>query len=646
MARSELPRYTLAEYEKYTDQPIWKLDDANNKSEADYNSKWVKTIGAWQREFSSQYKTTLAQWDEATSYLDSVPAKSFDIFVPDVAIASERIAIALNAMMEQIALLYSNYPQPVFISPNEQQDQYAGALNQFAQIELKANSFNCQMLELGIDCGYAGMGVLKVYVDFDQTGPFGHEGKIVIKKIEPAKIAVDPKAKSLKWEDMGYIIYKDTFDLDQARKLFKGGASKIKDDFQSTTDEKDIDSQYGTNLKSPVPNPIEGNNVLRNRVELMECWFKDGRLKFVAETEAVENKKMIDDPDVPGTKKLNPDYSKDQPEVYTRPKVDAEGYVVGKMEPAYPYGRCIVIAAGKRVIQDFANPYWHNKAPFVFFKGRPSRSLITVGDLIPIVKLDKKINDILSRIHMMAQEEIERPMKANTNTFKTPRAWFKMSGQRNAVVVTNSGTEFMRLPPTEIPQFPFLYLQILDRELNKAMAVAGIMQGQLQEGAQLSAEAVSSIQGMATAVLKMKAELIAEGIKELGYQLGWLVRETYPENITINLQEPDGKQIPVDWNESNAADDYVVDIESSSGLPGAQDMSLNQVLPLLREGVIDRQAALQMLRKIIPDWKNINGRIKEDLLKKIEADATGHAAGTNIRKLESNKENAGGTQKI
>lgn len=643
--KGEIPKYTLEQYEKYLDLPIWKLDNQENANESEYEKKWCRTIGTWHREYTSQYKTIIAQWTDAINYLDQAPQKSFDVFVPDKAIAEERIPIALSSMLEVIALLFSNYPQPTFISPTEQTDQYASALNQFAQVELRANAFNATMLELGIDCSYAGLGVLKVYVDPDQEGPYGHEGKIMIQKLDPTTIAVDPKAKRLKWEDMEYVIYKDTFDLSQARQLFKAGASKIQEEFQTSTDEKDGDDQYGQNLKSPVPNPIEGNSAERNRVEIMECWFKDSRLKFVADNEVVNNKEYIDDPDRPGQRKFNPDYSPDNPEIYTRPKVDEDGFVVGRMVPAYPNGRCIVVGGGKRVISDFANPYWHNHAPFVFFKGRPSRSLITTGDLINIMKMDKKINDILSRIHLMCQSEIERPMIASNNAFKTPRSWFKMSGQASAVIVKNLGAEFGRMPPTEIPQFPFIYLGLLKEQLQKVMAVAGVMQGQLTEGSQLSAEAVSSLQGMATSVLKMKAELIAEGMKELGFQLMWLIRETYPENITISLPQPDGQTISVNWNEDNAADNYIVDIESSSGLPGQQDAGLNQVLPLYREGLIDREAALQMLRKLVPNWQQVAQRMKADDLKKIESDAAGRAAGTNIRKLESNKEAAGGTQK-
>ena len=102
--KGAVPKYTLEEYEKYINQPQWKLDSADNKSEQDYSAKWAKTIHAWNREYQSQYKTTLAQWDEAVGYIELVPAKTFDIFVPDVAVAQERLSIALNAVIEQIAL--------------------------------------------------------------------------------------------------------------------------------------------------------------------------------------------------------------------------------------------------------------------------------------------------------------------------------------------------------------------------------------------------------------------------------------------------------------------------------------------------------------------------------------------------------------
>ena len=634
------PKFTLKQYEAYESAPLWQKDSSDFRSESEQEQYWTRQIKTWISQYNEAFKAITTQWQESQQYVENVPARSFDVFVPEVAIATERVPFALLSLMELLSYIYSNYPQPTFASPSSEFDQYAGALKQTADIELKMNSFNITMFDTGVSVGICGVGIHKQYIDYDQVGPFGEQGKIIIQRIDPLKISIDPKAARLNWDDLQYICYTDNLDLGVAMKMFKEHKHKMKAEFQTEENQKNPDGEFGTNLTSPVPNPIEGNTTGRNKVKITECWFKDDRQKFVAETESVVNKELGINDD--GDTETNPNYDPDQPEIYTRPKLDKDGYVIGEMVPAYPDGRCIVIANDKHIVADFANPFWHKRAPFIFFRGRPSTRLVTTGDLTDIIRIDKKLNDTYSRIHVMMQQEVERPMVAETNTFRTPRSWFRVSGMATSIIVKNTGKEFGRLPPTEIPQFVFLYLQKLEMLLQKTMAVAGIMQGQLTEGSQLSAEAISSLQGMSQGVIKMKAEFVAEGIKEEGYQLMWNIRQTYPENITIPITLPDGSTKQVKWNEKDAASDYIVDIESGSGLPGSHSMPANQVIPLFREGLIDQAAALQALR--FNGWQNIIQRMKSDKLGKIEAEAAGRAMGIRIKQFE--KETDGGAGRI
>lgn len=637
MADDEELRFTPSEYEAYEALPKWKLDNAEWTDEKEYHEYWAKTILNWQKQYKEEYGAVQSQWTKAAEYIDKLPDKSFDIFVPDIDIASARLPFALCGLLQQVSMLYSNYPQPQYIAPSMDFDQYVAALNATKNIELKQNSFNALMFDVGIDVGYASFGCLKTYVDTDSEGPYGKEGKIVIQKMDPMKVAFDPKAKRLKWEDLAFIMVEDDYDLGTARRMFKGGAHLI-DEGMTDRQGANNDGLFGHNMVSPVPNPIEGNAALRDQVQIIECWFKDDRLKFVADLELVDNPEFLDE-ELLGLPIPNPDYDPDKPSSYTRAKIDDDGYVVGEWIPAYPDGRCIVLAAGKTAILDFANPYWHKRAPFTFFRGRPSRRLVTTGDLTDLVTIDMKKNDILSRVHIMCQNEIERPMVAETQTFRTPRAWMRMSGQSTSVIVKNPGREFMRLPPTEIPQFPWVYLQQLDRAMDMAMAVAGVMRGDLTEGSQLSAEAVSSLQGMATSMLKMKAELIAEGIKDLGYQLMYLQRQTYDMNIQIPVVTPDGEKMTVNWNDKEAASNYIVDIQSGTGLPGADSAQQAAAVPLFAQGLIDRQAALQDLRR--PDWKEITSRMDKKKLDEETAQAAGRAMGLQIKGIQKEDGKAG-----
>lgn len=625
------------------EQPHWKRDSPEGEpwqSKAQYDAHWSSTIVEWQRAYQDDWGSLVSQWKSAVDYVEQLPAgvdqTEFDIFAPERAVALERLPYALCGIRQVVSLIFGNYPQPKYLSPNMGFDQYTQALNQCKDIELKANGFGSLAFDLGMDIEYAGWGCLKTYVDTDQSGPFGQKGKIVIQKIDPAKIAVDPKAKRLKWSDLQYVILEEKLDLGAARRMYPG--AQIDDDMVGT-DKPSRDGMFGKNILSPVSIVGESKSYARKEVRLLECWFKDDRLKFECEEEEVTNFKQIENPD-PNSLLMgappfveNPEYDPEQDEIYTRPMVDEDGYVVGEWVPAYPDGRCIVLAGDKFVVQDFENPHWHKQAPFVFFRGQPSRKLFSVGDLTQVVKIDKKINDLVTRVHIMAQAEIERPIIADNKALRPPRTVYKLSGTAQSVLIITPGSSFVRMPPGEVPQFPWVLLGRYDAALDMVMAVAGIQRGQLQEGSQLSAESVSSLNNIATGMLKAKAELIAEGMKDLGYQLMWLQRETYDEDIKIPIQMLDGTTQEVQWNEKEAKSDYIVDIESGTGLPGAQAQQATFAMSLWRENLINRKKALQMLR--LNDWQTIDAEMKEEETQNIQTNAIGKALGMDMKRLMS-----------
>ena len=634
-------KFTPAEYEKYLKLPTWQLDNEEWDDEDSYHHHWSGTILDWQRSYKEQYDALVDQWKTAIEYVEEHPdTADFDVFAPEIATAKTRVPYAISAIRQKVSMLYCNYPQPQYISPTMQFDQYVSAFQQQGVIELKANDFNSLMFDLGIDVEYSGWGVLKMYVDTDKPGPFGKKGKITIHKLDPAKVAVDPKAKRLRWDCMQFVMVEDDMDLGTARRTFKGAAHRITEDLKGTR-QPTKDGMYGHHLMSPVPTIGENNTTHRSQVNVIECWFKDDRLKFVANEVTKENEptKVTEDGIV-----ANPDYDPDKPQVYDEPEVDDDGYVVGDWIPAYPDGRCIVLCGDKTVVQDFANPFWHKRAPFIFYRGNPSRKLFPVSDLVNIVKIDKKKNDLLSRVHIMAQCEIERPMIADNKAFRPPRMVYKLSGSSTAVLVIQQGSMFQRMPFQEIPQFIWALLKEYDNDMDMVMASAGIQRGQIAEGSQLSAEAVSSLNGMAAGVLKMNAELIAEGNKELGYQMLWLQRETYDEDIVIPVALPDGTTEQVQWHEQEAQSDYIVDIESGTGLPGADAAQSSQGMNLWRESLIDRPKALQMMK--FNDWQAICQRMDARERDLISTDAAGRAQGLYLKKiLEPDKKDGGAGRK-
>src|ERR1051325_7404566 len=144
-------KFTPKEYEAYLALPQWQRDNPDWDEEDEYHAYWAKTIVNWQKQYKEEFQPTIQEWQNAVDYIENRPSKSFDIFVPEKQVAQERLPWAVNALRRLISLLYSNYPQPQYISPAQEFDQYAAALNQNAKIEYKANSFNSLMFDVGID---------------------------------------------------------------------------------------------------------------------------------------------------------------------------------------------------------------------------------------------------------------------------------------------------------------------------------------------------------------------------------------------------------------------------------------------------------------------------------------------------------------
>ena len=122
----------------------------------------------------------------------------------------------------------------------------------------------------------------------------------------------------------------------------------------------------------------------------------------------------------------------------------------------------------------------------------------------------------------------------------------------------------------------------------------------------------------------------------------WLQRETYDEDIVIPVALPDGTTENVQWNEHEAASDYIVDIQSGTGLPGAEAAQSNQAMGLWREALIDRPKALQMMK--MNDWQAICERMDKKEQELISTDAAGRAQGLYLKKIlePENKSGASG----
>jgi hypothetical protein len=640
MARaSELRKFTLDEYEEYLNQPIWMADSPRFNSEEEQESYWVATINDWRNQSKHKFNKWKSVCRKELDALEQISENLAEAFNTERAVANESLPLIKAEILEQVAMLTSNYPQPTAIALQEEQNTYVAGLNVIKEMIFKMNHFDDKVKDAVYTAKFYNLAIFKTSVDDTQPGVFGQPQRICIDTIDPENCHPDPKATKWDWDHMSFVILDHYLELGKLRKMYPDRGFLVPEAVATVDYARQQEHEFGDYLQSPVPKITTGVSTTRKIVRISECWFKDSRLKFEAETETVENK--------PGDQ----EYDSDMPEEYLRPRLDEDGYVVGSWVPAFPNGRCIVIA-GNFVVLDIVNPFLHGEAPVVFMPMSPSHEIDIPGDAFSLAKVIRKINSIQKRIMRYAQSEIERPMLADVMALPAPRQWLALGTGSRDIIWKNASKEFARIPPTEIPQFTFPLLQWLQNITDQVMGSSSISRGNISDGAQLSAEALNSLQSYASSRLKLQAEYIGEAMKKLGRQVCWLIRQTYDQKITCQVAEPDGTQITIDWHKDWAeyeqegerkriegTEDYLVDIQVGTGLPAAQQQMSSMALNLFRERAIDQQALLQAMK--YPDWAQIVDRMKQRRQEEIMTQAAGRAFGDNIKSIEKENQSPG-----
>jgi hypothetical protein len=477
-------------------------------------------------------------------------------------------------------------------------------------------------------------------------GIFGQKGEIRIDKIDPHEMHIDPEAKQLSWDYLGFIVHEIEMEIGQIRERWPITGFELPDEVDSPMFKSLIDQKAQDSILSPVPKLAKGPSWKRQKCKVFEAWFKDMRLKF---TPLRYDRPYIDE-------KGNLQVEKNAL------KLDEDGNILGDWIPRYPKGRCIVVCEGI-ILEDMPNRLPHGRCPFIPVKQSPSESLLIPCDATRIVKVAQKQNDILSRLHAYMQSEIERPMHASINAFSNPQYWRRIPNKSDRIIPLNPNAVLLRPPPVEPPQSTFTVLQTYQQLMDLVSGSSAIMRGNIQDGAQLSAEALSSLQNFASSRLALKAKFLANAVKELTFQLMWLIRATYEENIQVQIQLPDGTQSAFSWNSDRTTfesgneeeielitskESYIVDIKVGTGAPNAQAQMLSMAERFYDKKAIPRSALLDIAQ--FPNRQAIDKQMDNELKQDVAAEAMGRAVGLQAKRLEKlsgpggrSKESAGVT---
>lgn len=574
--------------EEYLNTPNWKkdLDEEGNpifQTEEEYCEYWVTQVDTWLSESRRHHRTVKKAWARAISRFEGFLEKLAELgeIVSDPAYSD--LPFLYKAILELVAMQFDSLPRPQYMSRQSSEDQFVGALNYWGSWELDANDFDLHMFDVGLDVNLCNLGIIKQTIDDEQSGPFDQDGKIIFKRTEPRYFWPDPFSGSLKWDDAKYWIFAEPYDLGDIRKMYPTVGFNVKPEnrysvFRADRDSEE-DEEIGSIMSSPA-NAIGSTGPVgeRWRALVKEAWIKDYSLEFVPDEEEYQ---VLDEE--------TGEFS-----IKTREVVDENGEVQGTYRRRYPYGR-LIVTANKVLLYDgpIEKLYRHKQPPYTFFRGRPTKKLLSPGDATFLIIVEKKLNEIYGRVMRNAMCNIATPLVVDNGAFDAPKKYRNITDDPDIVIQVRPNARIQHLQAGEVPQFVITFAQFLKGFFDDLMGVQSVMRGQLTEGAQLSAEALGALQDQAGSRIRMKSRLTEAGLKNLGYQLMWNIRETYPSEMKVTIMDPSsGEPHEIFWNDDEAQDDYAVVIQAGSSLPGAKQGAYKQSLELYKEGIVDDEFVL------------------------------------------------------
>lgn len=613
----EIERFTPALYHEYERAPLWEIDSPDFHSEADYHNYWSQMA----QQFVISSKAVIGRWQargkESTEALERNANPSTPVFDFDSALATQPLPLAKSQIQEKVALLSSNPARPLIIQQQESQAQYVAALNQLEEMVLEDNNYEMLYAKGNYDIQFWNTAIYKWTVNPREPGIFAEPGKIRLEKVSPDTVFFDPQCEELHCDYMDYCIQKHTMEIGEIQTQYPlaghlvsaDGDEKISDTSVSARNNEDY-------IQSPQPKLARDAAGRRQKISVLEVWIKDSRTHFVPE---------IKDPDAKTYE--------------ARFLCDDDGYIMGTWQKRYPDGR-LLICTGNKVLKDLANPFPHGQFPFVFAIGGPSVVPYADGEAQSIMTVTRKINNMYGKIHAYYQSEVERPMHKEAGAIMDPALDQQIPNGSTYAIELAPGKMLERPDAKDIPPLVLSYITSLQGILDLTSGSSSVMRGTISDGAQLSAEALSALQNFASSRLALSAKFFNAAMRQLFYQLMWILRATVRQKIKVKITLPDGTNTEIDWESDHkvfargnpqeiqqlrARENYLVTIKAGSGKPGAQEQQQAQALELYREKAINREALLNTLQW--PGRDRVLTQMRQEELEDIRTRAEGKELG-------------------
>lgn len=554
--RKELIKFYVDEAEEEEGPEYYEREGF--ESVEDWEQYWAKFVNECYDQSYAKYSKYKRSWkiiDERLEMLGRLSKlASRNASNADLVLLPQAIEKAISIQLE-------GRPRPYYEPLQQSDEQFVSGLNFYAQQVLDEQKFDLKLAQALHHAKKFGVGCIKQTIDTEakEGKLFGQKAKIVINKVDMRHVWPDPYAES--WETWKWLCVATPMDLDEARRIYPRYADKIKPENCSEDDEADL-LKMSINSKGKEYEPGA-----RQRVVVKELWLRDESLEF--------------EPD----RDVNGDI------VY-----DSEGEPRGKWVPAFPKMR-LVIAIGKQMVFNGPNPFHHGHAPYTFLCDRVSDQLFPVADCEILVPLEDKINTQHKAGYKHTLANANSPWVCDTTAFDSPDKLDQLTSEEGGIITKNQGTDVIRLDAKELPSSFFGFLSWIEAKFNDLTGVSNINQGQLQKGAQLSADAIAQLQGASAANIKMKQNLLEQAEKEFGYQLEWNIRQACDRDVNVDLNDPaSGETVQLSWNIKRGQPDYGVNIQVTSSLPANKAGIMSTGLQLFEKGAIDRQALLDQIK--------------------------------------------------
>jgi len=227
-------------------------------------------------------------------------------------------------------------------------------------------------------------------------------------------------------------------------------------------------------------------------------------------------------------------------------------YTVAPRELFYPRGRLIVMA-GKEVVEDTPNPYWHGMFPFSLLRlNAVPWQIFGMSDLRSWADLQDIINTIMAGVIDMIKKAVNPPFFAPKTAF-SEQVWnsldFSMPGARAAYNAV-SPQEPKMVNVGQLPGYVLPTLQHVTREMNERSGIAAV--GEAVRKKQVpGGDTLDQIRQSQQGPIRYKGRNIETCISELGQQMVPNIFQFYNRDERVKVPTPPGATPEfMDWDGS------------------------------------------------------------------------------------------------